>query len=125
MNGAQTYSGDDALAGFLKDAGVSLPVAEVREIARGVAAAPPTVGGEPWYCLIGEELPDSLAAELIALAAEERASSASGLELKPAPADRLAALRREMENCGVQGFLVPLSDAHQSEFPPQNAQRVF
>jgi Xaa-Pro aminopeptidase len=29
-----------------------------------------------------------------------------------------------MSKQGIQGFLVPLSDAHQSESPPQNAQRL-
>jgi Xaa-Pro aminopeptidase len=112
------------LAERLKDAGLAKSVAEIRQLARGVAAAPPAVDPTAWHCLVGEDLPKALAEELSALVAEERSSSASGLDMKPAPIDRLVALRQEMADRGIQGFLVPLSDAYQSESPPRNAQRL-
>ena len=116
--------GDTALTEALDKAGLALSVAEIRQIARGVAAAPPAIDPGAWHCLVGEDLPAALAAELSALVADYRASSTSGLDLKPAPIDRLAALRQEMADRGIEGFLVPLSDAYQSESPPRNAQRL-
>ena len=124
MTISQTFSGDTGLARLIKEAGLAISVAEIHDIARGVAAAPPAVDVRAWHCLVGERLPAALAAELSFLVKDERASSNSGLDAHPAPVDRLAALRYEMTKCGIQGFLVPLSDAHQSEAPPQNAQRL-
>jgi len=112
------------LTRLLEEAGLAISTAEIHELARGVAAAPPAVDPTAWHCLVGENFPETLSAELSALVADERASSISGLDAHPAPVDRLAALRQEMTKSGIQGFLVPLSDAHQSESPPQNAQRL-
>lgn len=39
-------------------------------------------------------------------------------------AKRLGLLRAELTRQGVGGFLVPLADQHQSEFPPPQAQRL-
>ena len=116
MARSHTDGGDTVLTRLLKGAGSTISVAEVRQIARGVAAAPQAVDPTAWHCLVGEDLPEPLAAELSALVIDERAASASGLDVKPAPIDRLAALRQEMADRGIQGFLVPLSDAHQSRF---------
>ena len=124
MTKSRAFAGDAALAGLLTDAGLAISVAEIRRIALGVAAAPSAVDQTAWFCLVGEDLPQALTAELTALVAEIRASCESGLDVKPAPPDRIAALRQEMANGGIQGFLVPLSDAYQSESPPSNAQRL-
>jgi Xaa-Pro aminopeptidase len=124
MARSQTFGGDTALTEALNEAGLAIPVAEIRQIARGVAAAPPAVDPSAWHCLVAEDLPVALAAELSALVTDDRASSVSGLDVNPAPVNRLEALRREMLERGIQGFLVPLSDAHQSESPPRNAQRL-
>ncbi|NKB20214.1 MAG: M24 family metallopeptidase [Alphaproteobacteria bacterium] len=45
-------------------------------------------------------------------------------EIDLLPAERIAALRGELLNQELDGFLVPLSDEHQSEFPPKRAQRL-
>jgi Xaa-Pro aminopeptidase len=42
----------------------------------------------------------------------------------PGPSDRLAALRREMEQRGLSGFVVPRADQHQGEYVPPSAQRL-
>ncbi|WP_193367685.1 aminopeptidase P family protein [Pelagibius marinus] len=39
-------------------------------------------------------------------------------------ADRLAALRAELAQCGVDGFLVPRGDEHQGEYVPPSAERL-
>jgi len=116
--------GDGALARLLGDAGLAITAAEVRDIARGVAAAPVSVDPAAWHRLVGEDLPTALSAELSALEARERAAGGTDSGGKPAPAERLAVLRREMAGRGLQGFLVPLSDAHQSESPPASARRL-
>ncbi len=38
--------------------------------------------------------------------------------------DRLAALRAELAQCGVDGFLVPRGDEHQGEYVPPSAERL-
>ena len=66
MAKSHTYGGNRALARHLNEAGLAIPVADVRQIARGVAAAPPAVDPTAWHCLIGENLPTALAAALVA-----------------------------------------------------------
>ena len=39
-------------------------------------------------------------------------------------AERLAALRAELARQGLDGFVVPHSDAHQNEFLPPDAERL-
>jgi Xaa-Pro aminopeptidase len=39
--------------------------------------------------------------------------------------ERLAELRRELENLSVQGFIVPRADEHQNEYVPANAERLL
>ena len=118
------YAGDDALARLLAAAGASCSVAEVREIAAGVAAAPPAVDPRRWTVLIRPGAGEALTAQLVALAAEMRAAADYGLGPGPAPPERLDALRAELARRGVDGFLVPVADEHQGEFPPPRARRV-
>src|SRR3546814_15982172 len=40
------------------------------------------------------------------------------------PADRLAALRRELARRGVEGLLIPRGDEHQGEYVPAAAERL-
>lgn len=124
MNSSHAPGGDAALTELLRLAGVSRNADDVRQIARGVAAAPSDVDPTAWHCLVGDDLPQALVTELSALVDRLNDKDTSGLDEAPAPASRLEALRREMANQGLQGFLVPLSDAYQSEFPPRNAQRL-
>ena len=39
-------------------------------------------------------------------------------------APRLAALRAELANRGVHGFLIPRADEHQGEYVPKRAERL-
>ena len=43
---------------------------------------------------------------------------------KLSPSQRLSALREEISGRGLDGFVVPHSDAHQNEFLPPNAERL-
>lgn len=40
------------------------------------------------------------------------------------PSQRLSALRDKIADLGLDGFVVPHSDAHQNEFLPPNAERL-
>ena len=40
-------------------------------------------------------------------------------------AQRLAALRAELQSSGLDGFVVPLADEHQNEYVPAGARRLF
>ncbi len=119
-----SYGGDAALAGLLAAAGLTLDVAAVRAIAAGVAAAPPAVDPAEWLILVGSDLPPELAGQLLALMDQVRNDAKSGLDVSPAPAGRLKGLRAELAARGVDGFLVPLSDEYQSEFPPARTRRL-
>ncbi len=53
-----------------------------------------------------------------------RADDRSGLGLVPAPLERLVALRAELAERQLDGFLVPLADEHQGEFIAKRSQRL-
>ena len=115
---------DGTLARMLLQAGARLTLPELRELLAGVIAAPVAVDPEGWIALVADDPPPALRAALLRLELAMRAESADGLGVRPAPADRLAAVRAELNRRGVDGFLVPLADEHQSEFPPARARRL-
>ena len=43
---------------------------------------------------------------------------------KSSPTQRLSALREKISELGLDGFIVPHSDAHQNEFLPPDAERL-
>ena len=118
------YAGDETLGRLLEQEGAGISVADVRDIVAGVIAAPPAVDPAVWTDLVIADTSDALKAQLVALADESRATVEYGFEQSPAPPARLDALRAELSGCGVDGFLVPLTDAHQNEFPPPQARRL-
>ncbi|MBT5047878.1 MAG: aminopeptidase P family protein [Rhodospirillaceae bacterium] len=97
-------------------------------MARGVAAAPEALDPDEWIRLITPDPLSDLAPEMVTAlrgtVAGYRAQMARGIFVQPAPAERLIALRKTLAAGGIQGFLVPLADEHQSEFPSQGAQRL-
>jgi len=112
------------LAALLHGAGAGLDEAAVRELARGVAAAPDNVDPDGWMAMVADDPPPALRAALRALLADCRAAADDGLGVSPAPPGRLGALRERLAGAGVDGFVVPLADEHQSEFPPGRARRL-
>jgi len=112
------------LAQLLEQAGAELTVAGLREILAGVIAAPRAVDPEAWTELAIPGAPDRLRARLAAIADAMREGADYGLADSPAPAARLDALRAELGGRGIDGFLVPLADEHQNEFPPLRARRL-
>ncbi len=117
------YQGDAALKGLLAKAGAQIDADGVRDILRGVLAAPePASDPDAWMALVAPGASPALAAQLRALKREvevERGASAP-----PDRAKRLADLRAELQRRGLAGFVVPRADEHQGEYVAKRAQRL-
>src|SRR5690349_1591503 len=101
-DGTMEYRGDEELTRLLREARSPYDAAGVRELVRGVLAAPrPLVDPLAWTALVAREVSPVLRGELAALAerlaAEQKAPATTA-------AERLAALRAELASRGVQGF---------------------
>ncbi|MEE8333730.1 MAG: aminopeptidase P family protein [Alphaproteobacteria bacterium] len=116
--------GDSGLTALLRAAGSVLDAKAVGALASGVAAAPGGVDPDGWMVLVADDPPPALRDALRAVLAETRAAADDGLGVSPAPPARLGALRERLAKLGVDGFVVPLTDEHQSEFPPGRARRL-
>ncbi len=117
-----SYAGDAQLEKALAAAGVTMPVAAVRELVAGVAAAPE--GIEDWTVLVAPNADAALRDQLNALRVEIAATAEGMFPYGPAPAERLAALQAEIVRCGLDGFIVPRTDEHQGEYVPTRAERL-
>ncbi len=117
------YRGDSHLAGLLARAGAGKSVADVRRLIAGVLAAPEDVDPDMWLGLVTPTPGDDLARQLQALRRTLEEGAARGLE-SPAPAWRLKALRHELQRTGLDGFIVPHADEHQSEMLPLRSERL-
>ncbi len=113
------YQGDDALAGLLAKHPGTRPVAEVKALVRGVAAAALDAGDDGWLALVSAQPSPALAAQLKSLKAALDQPSAL-----PPPAERLARLRAELKRRGLAGLIVPRADEHQGEYVPGRARRL-
>ena len=89
-----SYAGDAQLEEALAAAGVAMPVAAVRDLVAGVAAAPD--GYEDWTVLVAPNTDAALRGQLNALRAEIAAAADGMFPYGPAPAERLAALQAEI-----------------------------
>jgi len=90
---------------------------------RGVAAAPEGLAGPEWVELIDPKADAELTKALTAWRAE-LARASGGLGQSPAPGERLAALRAELKQRGLDGFVVPRADEHQGEYVARHSQRL-
>ena len=90
---------------------------------RGVAAAPEGLAGPEWVELVDPSADAELTQALKAWR-EELAQADDGLGASPAPVSRLAALRAELRQRGLDGFIVPRADEHQGEYVPPAPQRL-
>ncbi|HEV2301266.1 MAG TPA: aminopeptidase P family protein [Stellaceae bacterium] len=94
----------------------------------GILAAPAAVGAN-WHALVAPKVGHQFAAALDALFAERAAAYHDGLGAAdfaalPRP-ERLARLRRELRQRGLDGFIVPRADEHQGEYVPPCGQRLL
>ena len=83
------------------------------DLFRGRAAAPARFGRYP-----------GLDPRLQTRAQAEAARLAADIERPAASAERLAALKAELERRGLTGFIVPLTDEYRGEYLPKRAQRL-
>ena len=113
---------DDILQ-LLRQRGHDLALADLDSLMRGVAAAPEGLAGPEWIELIAPDADAGLTRALTGWRAE-LAKADDGLEESPAPASRLAALRTELKQRGLDGFVVPRADEHQGEYVPRRSQRL-
>ena len=90
---------------------------------RGVAAAPEGLAGPEWVELVDPHADPELTRALTAWRAR-LSTGDDGLDASPAPAERLAALRTELQRRGLDGFVVPRADEHQGEYVPRRSQRL-
>ncbi len=123
---------DRNLEDLLAESGGGLAAEEVLAILAGVAAAPrerarkrewePAGGADRprWLSLIAPAADRHLAAKLGALEAELRAARPA----EPPAAERITALRAGMEAQKLDGFVVPVGDEFQGEYPARRARRL-
>ena len=112
----------DALALALAETGIDKPIHEVEALVRGVAAA--AVQDRDWLRLIHPEADAEAAfAERFEALRRAYAGAPDGIDT-PQQKSRLAALRAELAERGLDGFVVPLSDEHQGEYVARRSQRL-
>ena len=115
---------EERLANALAAAGVSRPIAEVRDLIAGIAAGPTRRDPLEPLTLIAPDLPADAAAEFRAIADELAAAYDSEIEKAGAAAGRLKALRGELKRLDVDGFVVPRNDEFNGEYVPRSADRL-
>ena len=113
--------GDRRLIALLEEAGISMTPAAVRELLKGVLAAPPGEEPDGWLALLGVD-PSTPVAD--ALGREKDALAAAMLASPPDAVGRIGALRARLKRMGLDGFVVPRADEHQGEYVPPRAQRL-
>lgn len=115
---------EKALDALLQESGSKLSSNDVDALIAGVAAAPVAVDADRWMMLVADRCAPGLEAILRTRLATERQRLKEGAATDIPVADRLAALRAELARRALDGFIVPLADEHQSEFPPGRARRL-
>ncbi|WIM09396.1 aminopeptidase P family protein [Enhydrobacter sp.] len=116
-------SAPDDVLHLLRQRGRPAEPDDLEALMRGVAAAPEGLAGPEWVELIAPDADADLTRALAAWRAE-LARNDGGLDVSPAPSERLAALRAELARRGLDGFVVPRADEHQGEYVPRRSQRL-
>ena len=120
MTNASAGDRDSELARLLTAAGGRRSVAEIRELIRGVIAAPAGPEPDAWLDLVAPAEAHALRVALLRLKEE----LASVPVEEPPIAERLRRLRAELSARGLDGLIVPLTDEHRNEYVPACAQRL-
>lgn len=113
---------DDALR-LLGQRGRPADSAALTSLMRGIAAAPESLSGPEWVELV-DPAADATLTRALTVWRAELGSADAGLDRSPAPPERLAALRAELQRRSLAGFVVPRADEHQGEYVPRRAQRL-
>jgi Xaa-Pro aminopeptidase len=116
-------SAPDDVLHLLRQRGRNPDPSALDSLMRGVAAAPEGLAGPEWVELVDPSADPELTRALKAWR-EELARADDGLAASPAPVSRLTALRAELRQRGLDGFVVPRADEHQGEYVPRRSQRL-
>src|SRR5215467_11069315 len=116
-------SAPDDVLHLLRQRGREPDPSALDSLMRGVAAAPEGLAGPEWVELIDPKADAELTKALDTWRAE-LARASGGLGQSPAPAERLASLRAELQRRELDGFVVPRADEHQGEYVPRRSQRL-
>lgn len=116
-------SAPDDVLHLLRQRGRNPDPAVLDSLMRGVAAAPEGLAGPEWIELVEPGADAELISALTKWRAE-LAEAGDGLDVSPAPANRLGDLRAELRRRGLDGFVVPRADEHQGEYVPRRSQRL-
>jgi Xaa-Pro aminopeptidase len=118
---------NSALVQLLREAGSSYSPQDIDALIRGILGAPPAIGSD-WHRLVADPVPPALAKALEQRQAEMASAYRDGLSpadfAQLSRAERVARLRRELADRGLDGFVVPRSDEHQGEYVPPRGQRL-
>jgi Xaa-Pro aminopeptidase len=112
---------DAALAAAARAAGWPRTPAELRDLLIGINAAPPPDASRGWLALVAPGVSNEAAEQLDAV---RKALSQAPRPEAPARGERLDALRDRLRRMGLNGFVVPRADEHQSEYLPARAERL-
>jgi len=118
-----TPTDDETLERLLSQCGSHLDASELRDLIAGVAAAPPTFDADAWITLVSGQPSAEFITVLQDLLREARTDD-FGLECEPARPDRIGALRAELVERELHGFVVPRRDEHLGEYVPARAERL-
>ena len=99
----------------------TLNIDELRLLIEGQFAAPANIDPDSWMSLVVPDPSDDLREALRSFMASCKRKVP---EFELPSSDRIGALRVELSDRRLDGFLVPLADEYQSEFPPKCAQRL-
>lgn len=119
------YRGDRILDGLLASAGKSSGLRvnsarAVRDLLRGVLAAPFSRDPDAWIALVARRPSAALREQLRALESDMESRAPP-----PLPAgERLSRFRARLAKVGLDGFIVGLADAHQGEYVPASEARL-
>jgi len=117
-------AGGDSLAELLAAAGAALDVAEVEALIEGVVAAPPARDPDAWMALVAPRPGAKLKRALAKLKERIAEAAADGLDGRPSPPERLAAVRAELQRLGFAGYIQPRGDEHQGEYVARRSERL-
>lgn len=113
--------GEAGVESLLKAHHCPLSIDELRLLVEGQLAAPEPVDPDSWIDLVAPNPSADLREALRSFSADCKLAV---VETELSSGLRIEALRSELSRRELDGFLVPLSDEHQSEFPPKRAQRL-
>jgi Xaa-Pro aminopeptidase len=100
----------------------NMSLSEFEQLLEGTVAAPEGERPDEWIALVAPGADDDTKRRLSAAQAS-RAEAVKGQTRQPVSA-RIAALRKELANRKLDGFLVPRADEHQGEYVPKRAERL-